>query len=83
MKSICFFNSTVFWGGGEKLHLEYALKFKSKNYNVIVFAAAGSPLNQKLTESNLQTEGFRIKNLTFLNPYKIFKLYSFFKNNKL
>lgn len=83
MKNICFFNSTVFWGGGEKLHLEYSLKFKSKRYKVIMFSTKGSPLNQKAIENNLDTEGFRIRNLTFLNPYKIFKLYTFFKSHKI
>jgi glycosyltransferase involved in cell wall biosynthesis len=83
MKNICFFNSTPFWGGGEKLHLEYALKFRSKRYNVIMFTAKGSPLHKKSVEANLKADGFRIFNISYLNPYRIFTIYKFFVANKI
>ena len=83
MKNICFFNSTVNWGGGEKLYLEYALKFKSKRYKVVFFTSPGSPLHKKSDEANIQSDGFPIRSLTYLNPYRIFKLYTFFITHKI
>jgi glycosyltransferase involved in cell wall biosynthesis len=83
VKNICFFNSTGFWGGGEKLHFEYALKFRDKRYNVIMFSAQGSPLFQKSKSVELMAEGFKIRNLSFLNPFTIYKLVSFFRSRKI
>jgi glycosyltransferase involved in cell wall biosynthesis len=82
MKNICFFNSTGFWGGGEKLHFEYALKFKSKGYGVFIFSANGSPLHKKSTGAKLIAHGFKIRNLSFLNPYTIYKLVQYFRKMK-
>ncbi|MFA9289622.1 MAG: glycosyltransferase family 4 protein [Solirubrobacteraceae bacterium] len=79
MKNICFFNSTNFWGGGEKLHLENAIEFKEINYNVILLSKFNSPLWKKANEKNLKTHPIKVKNLSFLNPIKIVKLVFFYK----
>ncbi|MCX6226284.1 MAG: hypothetical protein NTV01_16305 [Bacteroidia bacterium] len=63
MNNICFFNTTSFWGGGEKLILEFALKFIEKNYNVYLAASKGSPLCRKAKEHNIQV--FEIKTCRF------------------
>jgi hypothetical protein len=47
LKKVCFYNSTSFWGGGEKLHLEYALYFKQKGFDVFVACRRDSPLYKK------------------------------------
>lgn len=83
MKNVCFFNSVEFWGGGEKLHLEYALEFKKKGYNVIIASKNNSPLNKKAELSGLEVFGVTINNLSFLNPFKILNLVIFFKRKKI
>ena len=80
MKNICFFNCTKFWGGGEKLHLEYAVKFREKGYNVIITAKNNSPLFQKAKDAQFQVHSINIGNLSFLNPFKKKKIRSFYKS---
>lgn len=83
MKNVCFFNSIKFWGGGEKLHLEYALEFKKKNYNVFLLSHPSSPLWVKANSENLKTFPITVKNISFLNPFKITRLVRFYKENMI
>ncbi len=80
MKTICFFNSTRFWGGGEKLHLEYAEKFMLKGYQVILAAKAGSPLEKKGKGLNISGYQVKVSNLSIFDPFKIAGLKRFFKS---
>ncbi|MCY1722912.1 glycosyltransferase [Prolixibacteraceae bacterium Z1-6] len=79
MKNVCFFNSTMFWGGGEKAHLEYAINFRNADYNVWVVCSSGSVLETKLKDNNLQYFDIKIGNLSFLNFQKKNVLIQFFK----
>jgi len=83
MKNICFFNSIKFWGGGEKLHLEYAVEFKKKNYNVLILSDKNSPLAKKAADHGIKTHHISVGNLSFLNPFKIIKLIDFYKKEKI
>jgi len=83
VRNVCFFNSVTFWGGGEKLHLEYALEFKKKNYNVILATAKNSPLSEKANIHNIETFPVSVNNLSFLNPFKIRRLIQFYKSKKI
>lgn len=83
MKNVCFFNSIKFWGGGEKLHLEYAIEFKKKNYNVFLASNPSSPLWTKASSEQLKTYPVSVKNLSFLNPFKILKLVRFYNENMI
>ncbi len=78
-KKICFFNTTPFWGGGEKLHLEYALEFKKLGYRVCIVARQNSPFYEKSLNENLEVDSFTICNLSFLNKMKSNKLVNYFK----
>ncbi|OFY93660.1 MAG: hypothetical protein A3K10_12595 [Bacteroidetes bacterium RIFCSPLOWO2_12_FULL_31_6] len=80
---ICFFNTTPFWGGGEKLHLEYALEFNKLNYPVCVVAKKNSPFYKKSVEENLEIAAFSISNLSFLNRIKFLKLVQYFKQAQI
>jgi len=82
MKNICFLNSVGFWGGGEKLHLEYALEFRKKGYTIIICSKKNSPLSKKSQINGLQVFNISLGNLSFLNLYKIIKLILFLKKNK-
>ncbi len=83
MRNVCFFNTVSFWGGGEKLHLEYALKFKERDYNVCLATGKGSPLALKAEQAGLAIFDIRAGNLSFLNPLKYLRLYRFYKTEKI
>ncbi|OQX97866.1 MAG: hypothetical protein B6I20_11810 [Bacteroidetes bacterium 4572_117] len=71
-KTICFFNSTIEWGGGEKWHFDMAYAMHKDGYNVLFFASPNSYLNEKLSKTNIKTIPVRISNLSFINPAKIY-----------
>lgn len=82
MKKVAFFNSLNFWGGGEKLHFEYALEFKQKDYDVFVYCKKDAPLWNAARKAGLKTIQVNVSALSFLNIFKIFLLgFSFRKNN--
>ena len=83
MKNVCFFNTVKFWGGGEKLHLEYALKFKEIKYQVYLATSKDSPLHLKGKETGLLIYNIYAGNLSFLNPFKYFRLFRFYKREKI
>ncbi len=83
MKNICFFNTTKFWGGGEKFNFEYASGFKKNGYKVIMVCKKESPLSKKSKQKKLAQFNISIKNLSFLNPFKLIKLIRFFKKEKI
>ncbi len=83
MQNVCFFNSTQFWGGGEKSHLEYAVNFKRRGYQVIIITTKGSVLEQKAKDLQIPVFGIEMGNLSFLNPFKIKKLSDFFNAKKI
>ncbi len=83
MKNICFFNSTKFWGGGEKLHLEYAERFHAKEYKVFLATKQGSPLEAKSKSFKLPILHVGISNLSVFNPFKIIRLTRLFKANAI
>ncbi len=83
MRNICFFNSITFWGGGEKLHLENAIEFKKKNYNVILLSNPDSPLWEKAVSYGLTAFPITVNNLSFLNPFKVVKLIFFYRKKKI
>lgn len=83
MKNICFFNTTNFWGGGEKLHLEYALKFRSLGYHVIIACKEHSPLYRQAEQHDFETHHFEVGNLSFLNRGAVKKVKEFYLHQKI
>jgi glycosyltransferase involved in cell wall biosynthesis len=82
-KTICFFNSTKEWGGGEKWHFDMATKMYSDNINIFVVTNKKSVLFEKLKSSNINLFAVKISNLSFLNPFKVLKIIKFLKKNKI
>jgi len=70
MGSICFFNTAIAWGGGEKWHLETSSFLQKNGHSVLVVAHAKSVLLQKLKKTDVPTIAIEISNLSFLNPFK-------------
>ena len=83
MKTICFYNTTPFWGGGEKFYFEYALGLKNKGYTIFIACSENSPLHTKAAENNINRFIINTSNLSFLNPFKISTVVSFFKKNNI
>jgi len=73
----------MFWGGGEKAHLEYAINFRNAGYNVWVVCSSESVLQKKSVENNLEYFDVKIGNLSFLNPQKKQILIRFFKDKNI
>lgn len=83
MRRICFMNTTRFWGGGEKLHLEYAIKFRDMGYVVWVCCSRSSPLDTKARSFGLKVFNIDIRSLSFLNPRKTGRLSTFFTKQEI
>lgn len=82
-KTICFFNSNKAWGGGEKWHFTTCKEFARQGYKTILVTNTSSALKVRADEERLNVYPFRVGNLSFLNPLKIFIFFLFFKMKKV
>ena len=82
-KTICFFNSNKVWGGGEKWHYEFSLRLLKEGYRVAAVTNRNSDLFFKFQSTDIPLFSLRVNNLSFLNPFKIIKIYRFFKKNDI
>jgi glycosyltransferase involved in cell wall biosynthesis len=80
---ICFFNSALSWGGGEKWHFDVSSNFFLKNYNVVVVTNLDSELYKRIAKTNIPHREIGISNLTFLNPVKLVRLSNLFRKEKI
>lgn len=78
VSAICFFNSTPFWGGGEKWHLEAATALARRGHDVVVVGRSGAPLLHRARAAGLETAGFPISRLRWLDPTLLLRLRRFF-----
>lgn len=76
---ICFFNGNKTWGGGEKWYFDMACRLKKHNYKVIAVASTQSALLVKLRLNSIPTLSVKLKNLSFLNPVTLVRLFLFFR----
>lgn len=79
MKKICFFNSSNFWGGGEKLHLENAKAFRKKEYEVTIAAHQNSELWTRAQNEGFKTFAVQVGSTSFLNVFKLLRIKSYFQ----
>jgi len=82
-KNICFFNTTKFWGGGEKWHFEAAEMMSKTNNNTFFVCDEQGELAKKLTPINIKQFHVAAGNLSFLNPQKVGMLINFYKKNNI
>ena len=80
---ICFFNSSVSWGGGEKWHYELASRLADKGHDTIIVTNRKSELLSKVKRSRLRYYRIYVNNLSFFNIYKIYKLVCYFRKHKV
>ncbi|MCO7227314.1 glycosyltransferase [Pleionea sp. CnH1-48] len=82
--SLCFVNSTPFWGGGEKLHLDLAQAFARKsNYHISLVTNTTSELANRASKLGFHCEPFSLGKNSFLNPLKMYRLYKYFKQSHI
>lgn len=81
MKRVCFVNTSMSWGGGEKWHA-VAAKLFHDIADVTVITKPDSKLQEKMLESGIDVFNCKISNISFLNPLKIYKLYQHFKQRQ-
>ncbi len=84
MKSICFCNSNIPWGGGEKWHLDAALSLASRGWRVFLMCHPEGALHEKaLAHTSLTVLPWAIGRLSFLNPFTSRRLSRFFATEQL
>lgn len=82
-QNICFFNTTQFWGGGEKWHYEAAVMCSATNNKTFFVAQNNGELSKKLASHPIQQMHISVNNRSFLNPVKVAHLVTFFTKNKI
>lgn len=81
MKTICFFNSTDQWGGGEKWHLETSMYMQQQGHEVLFICNKDSELHKRLHQTNVKYVLIKINNLSFLNPFCILNVNKILKQH--
>jgi len=81
---IAFFNSIVFWGGGEKWHYETAVSFAEMNHQVYFFGNPKGKIHEKLqSHHDIRFVPVNLSNLSFLNPFKVNRLAKILKKEQI
>jgi glycosyltransferase involved in cell wall biosynthesis len=83
VRSICFFNSTPSWGGGEAWHLGAARAFAARGYRVVVVGSPGSELVERARAVGMETAAFPVTNRSWLNPLLLRRLRRFFEGRRV
>ena len=80
---ICFFNTNKSWGGGEKWHFDIAKRLNDKGYKVFAVTHNRCELLSRFRSSDITAFHLALSNFSFLNPYKLFKIYRIFRKKKV
>lgn len=82
-QNICFFNTTTFWGGGEKWHFDTACLAQQNGHRVFFVCSPNSVLKEKLQEKGIETLTVSNKKLGFLSLRKIRSITRFLKDKQI
>lgn len=82
-QTICFFNTMTSWGGGEKWHFDVATFLHKQHHRLLVVSSHESPLFQRLKEHEIHGYSIQAGNLSFLNPFKVFRIAGIFRKEKV
>lgn len=82
-ETICFFNSTKSWGGGEKWHLEMALALFEKGYKVLIITSPNSELYKKVIRTKVPVECLNVFKFSYLSLKKINRVIAFYKKHNV
>lgn len=84
MKTICFCNSTLAWGGGENWHLNAALSFARRGWRVFLLCRPDGALFRRAAEfPDIAVVPMPIGRLSFFNPFLRRRLVRFFRNERV
>lgn len=84
MKNVLFVNTGVVWGGVENWHYDTATGLKKKGYNIFCLTFKNTPFDKECKKAGLNVSNIkRIKDLTFLNIFRIKSLVSYLKKNRI
>ena len=80
MKSICFCNSAIPWGGGEKWHYTAARSFAARGWRVLLLCHPKGELHERAALlEGVERVPFAIGRLSFLNPLTCLRLRRLFR----
>ena len=80
MRTICFCNSNIPWGGGEKWHLEAALALAARGWRVLFLCHPQGELRKRLQGADgIRTIPLPLGRFSFLNPLTRARLASLFR----
>ncbi|MCK4537857.1 MAG: glycosyltransferase [Candidatus Krumholzibacteria bacterium] len=82
-RTICFFNSTRAWGGGEKWHFDMITKLDPDRYRVIAVADRAGELYSRLSRVNIPLHGVTVSNISFLSPLGVRKIVDLLASEKV
>lgn len=81
---ICFFNTNMAWGGGEKWHLHAAKTFAENGYRVFAGVNRNSEFAQQLDPTFIEASlMLSVSNLSFLNPFKLLAIRRFLRRHRI
>jgi glycosyltransferase involved in cell wall biosynthesis len=80
MARICLFNSTPFWGGGEKWHHRAACALRDRGHEVVVVGCPGSVLLERARRDGIEVAEYAVTNRSWLNPIVMWRLRRFFSD---
>lgn len=82
-QTICLFNLSSDWGGGEKWHVDVASYLVKRGDRVFYISSGDSPLAKRMNEIGVPGYHISIANLGFLNPIRVLKLRKIFRKEKV
>jgi glycosyltransferase involved in cell wall biosynthesis len=82
-QTICFFNSTPAWGGGEKWHFEFSSSLHRSDHPIVVLTSSRGELRKRVLEAGIPSYGVRVSNWSFLNPVKILRIARILKKERV
>ncbi len=82
-KTVCFFNTSKHWGGGEKWHIDMATGLARRGWRVVAVSEKAGRLNRKMKICGLPVYDLAVSNLSFLNIFKILRTRKILKKEKI
>jgi glycosyltransferase involved in cell wall biosynthesis len=84
IKNILIMNTGTGWGGLEAWFYKTAAALQKRNYNIFILAQSDSEFYNKSIEQGFNVTGIEhIGDGTFLNPFRIYFLVNYLKNNSI
>lgn len=69
--TICFFNTTMTWGGGEKWHFDMSRSLMHRGYKVRLYTNINSELYLRARSAGIPVSSIKVGGLSFLNPFRV------------